>query len=117
MAASLLRLLSAPSEARRTCSVASSLRVIQPLMRERLCYFTPITSFVIYPPPPPPTNGYCGDPVGVAPDRKQLTAVQEAHNKGHNEAGAGREVTERVCVCVNMWTIVFWRCHAEWSEG
>lgn len=58
--------------------------------------------------------------VGVAPERMQLTAVQEVDNKGHNERQA-KTKRERVCVCVTcVCTYVdycFQWCHVEWSEG
>ncbi len=38
--------------------------------------------------------------VGVAPDRKQLTTVQEVDKKGHTEAQTRKENYACVCVCM-----------------
>lgn len=61
--------------------------------------------------------------IGVAPDRKQLTAVQEVDNKGHTEPQASKEESECVyiyMVCVTVCKYVdhcFQWCHVGLSEG
>lgn len=64
-----------------------------------------LSTFLIFSPSADPhivLLSQLGGLIGVAPDRKQLTAVQEVYNKGHNEPQARRQERERdnVCVCV-----------------